>query len=116
VIPLDAQDVAALTATALTAVRQEYPHWLAQEVRADTELLRPRQLSPAFYGSYDWHSAVHNHWLLVRRSTADCPIPWPHASRPCWMRTFRPLGSRRSWRSSPVLPARRTSARTAGRG
>src|SRR5262249_5368348 len=23
-------------------------------------------LHPAFYGSYDWHSAVHMHWLLVR--------------------------------------------------
>src|SRR5207302_4679186 len=21
---------------------------------------------PAFYGSYDWHSAVHMHWLLMR--------------------------------------------------
>lgn len=65
-IPLDAQDVAALTATALTAVRREYPHWLGQELHAGTRLLPPRQLSPAFYGSYDWHSAVHNHWLLVR--------------------------------------------------
>ena len=26
----------------------------------------PRELHPAFYGSYDWHSAVHMHWLLVR--------------------------------------------------
>src|SRR5437762_1446000 len=25
-----------------------------------------RKLHPAFYGSYDWHSAVHMHWLLVR--------------------------------------------------
>jgi hypothetical protein len=25
-----------------------------------------RERHPAFYGSYDWHSAVHMHWLLVR--------------------------------------------------
>ena len=26
---------------------------------------------PAFHGCYDWHSAVHSHWLIVRilRST-----------------------------------------------
>jgi hypothetical protein len=30
------------------------------------EELRPRKLHPAFYGSYDWHSAVHMHWLLAR--------------------------------------------------
>jgi hypothetical protein len=74
-IPLDAPDVAALTETALAAVRQEYPHWLGQEVHADTTLLPPRQLSPAFYGSYDWHSAVHNHWLLVRALDRGLPPP-----------------------------------------
>jgi hypothetical protein len=26
----------------------------------------PRELHPAFYGSYDWHSCVHQHWMLVR--------------------------------------------------
>lgn len=74
-IPLDPQDVAALTVTVLSAVRQEYPHWLGQELWPDTELLRPRQLSPAFYGSYDWHSAVHNHWLLVRALGRGLPEP-----------------------------------------
>ena len=31
-----------------------------------TNLRRPRELHPAFYGCFDWHSAVHSHWLLVR--------------------------------------------------
>ncbi|MGH3170419.1 MAG: DUF2891 family protein [Trebonia sp.] len=74
-IPLETADLAALTATALTAVRQEHPHWLGQEVHAGTELLHPRQLSPAFYGSYDWHSAVHSHWLLVRALDRGLPDP-----------------------------------------
>ncbi len=26
----------------------------------------PKALHPAFYGCYDWHSAVHGHWMLVR--------------------------------------------------
>jgi hypothetical protein len=30
------------------------------------EELEPRKQHPAFYGSYDWHSAVHMHWLLAR--------------------------------------------------
>jgi len=78
-IPLDASDVAALTTTALTAVQREYPHWLGQELHADTALLPPRQLSPAFYGSYDWHSAVHNHWLLVRALDRGLPEPLAEA-------------------------------------
>jgi hypothetical protein len=28
--------------------------------------LPPRELHPAFYGCYDWHSAVHGHWMLVK--------------------------------------------------
>lgn len=27
---------------------------------------RPRARNPAFYGSFDWHSCVEMHWLLVR--------------------------------------------------
>ena len=26
----------------------------------------PRMLHPVFYGSFDWHSSVHGHWMLVR--------------------------------------------------
>lgn len=59
-------ELRALAAAALSAVRQEYPHRLDQELRSDRDLRPPRELHPSFYGSYDWHSAVHNHWLLAR--------------------------------------------------
>ncbi|MCT4622468.1 MAG: DUF2891 domain-containing protein, partial [Schleiferiaceae bacterium] len=26
----------------------------------------PKELHPAFYGCFDWHSAVHGHWSLVK--------------------------------------------------
>lgn len=29
------------------------------------DVLPPRKLHPAFYGCFDWHSAVHGHWMLV---------------------------------------------------
>jgi hypothetical protein len=32
----------------------------------DTDAHPPRELTPAFYGCFDWHSDVHGHWLLVR--------------------------------------------------
>jgi hypothetical protein len=34
-------------------------------LRHAADLRRPRALHPAFYGCYDWHSAVHGHWLLA---------------------------------------------------
>lgn len=56
----------AFARVALVNVQREYPRRLDQLlVRPDAEW-RPRALHPAFYGSYDWHSAVHMHWLLAR--------------------------------------------------
>jgi hypothetical protein len=39
----------------------------------------PHELTPAFYGCYDWHSSVHGHWLLVRlaRKFPDAPFAAP---------------------------------------
>ena len=33
---------------------------------ARADAVAPRVLHPCFYGCFDWHSAVHTHWLLVR--------------------------------------------------
>jgi hypothetical protein len=54
---------AALPLRNLTA---EYPNHLAHLLNKPEDLLSPRALHPIFYGSYDWHSAVHGFWLLAR--------------------------------------------------
>src|SRR5262245_20641328 len=51
---------------ALTCVHQQYPNKIAHLMQSDADLAPPRELTPAFYGCYDWHSAVHGHWLLAR--------------------------------------------------
>jgi hypothetical protein len=57
---------AAFARVARTNVQREYPRRLDQlHTAADAEW-RPRVLHPAFFGSYDWHSSVHMHWLLAR--------------------------------------------------
>ena len=56
----------ALARVALANVEREYPRRLDQLLVAPQAEWRPRALHPAFYGSYDWHSAVHMHWLLAR--------------------------------------------------
>ncbi|MGA2828570.1 MAG: DUF2891 domain-containing protein [Streptosporangiaceae bacterium] len=39
---------------------------------------RPRERSPVFFGSFDWHSCVEMHWLLVRLlRTAAGAVPGP---------------------------------------
>lgn len=51
---------------ALANVKREYPNHLMHVLNGMQDALPPRRLHPVFYGSYDWHSAVHGHWLLVR--------------------------------------------------
>src|SRR4030095_7589796 len=34
-------------------------------LNAPSDVQSPRALHPAFHGSFDWHSCVHMHWLLV---------------------------------------------------
>ena len=51
---------------ALQCVHQEYPNKISHVLRSDEDVAPPRELTPAFYGCYDWHSAVHGHWLLAR--------------------------------------------------
>ena len=51
---------------ALSCLQREYPNKLNQ-VLPDAGMLKPpRELHPAFYGCFDWHSSVHGHWMLVR--------------------------------------------------
>lgn len=55
-----------LAETALANVTREFPSFVAHVVQGPDDVSRPRLLHPSFYGAYDWHSAVHMHWLLVR--------------------------------------------------
>ena len=50
----------------LTYLRQEYPNHIMHLLNDDRDVLPPRELHPIFYGCYDWHSAVHGYWLLLR--------------------------------------------------
>jgi hypothetical protein len=50
----------------LKCARQEYPSKLDHVMNGAGEVKAPRELHPAFYGCFDWHSAVHGHWMLVK--------------------------------------------------
>jgi len=60
------EQAAAFAAAALANVTREYPRHVSHLLNGPGEVLDQRKLHPAFYGSYDWHSAVHMHWLLAR--------------------------------------------------
>ncbi|MDJ0711042.1 MAG: DUF2891 domain-containing protein [Woeseiaceae bacterium] len=60
---------------ALSCVHKEYPNKIAHVLNSDADVGPPRELTPAFYGCFDWHSSVHGHWLLVRILRMDNETP-----------------------------------------
>jgi hypothetical protein len=51
---------------ALGCIQRELPSSIQHSLASPDDVRGPRELHPAFYGCYDWHSAVHGHWMLVR--------------------------------------------------
>lgn len=61
----DAQVVAFAT-LALDGIPTEYPNKPSNVMAGAESIQSPKEMHPAFYGCFDWHSSVHGHWMLVR--------------------------------------------------
>jgi hypothetical protein len=75
---------------ALQCVHREYPNKIAHVLNADADARPPRELTPAFFGCYDWHSAVHGHWLLARLLRLSPGAPFAAEARAALERSFTP--------------------------
>lgn len=64
--PSLARVAAGFADTIIAAVQTEYPNYLQHVMTGPDDLPTPRALHPAFYGCFDWHSAVEMHWALIR--------------------------------------------------
>jgi hypothetical protein len=74
--PMDPAAAARFAGLALKCLHDEYPNHISLSMDRDADARPPRELTPAFYGCFDWHSDVHGHWLLVRllRLMPDAPF------------------------------------------
>jgi len=78
---LDTDAAQRFATLALDCVHREYPNKIAHVLGGDQDVRPPRELTPAFYGCYDWHSAVHGHWLLARLARSFPAAPFAEAAR-----------------------------------
>lgn len=61
------QNAAAYARVAIANIGREFPNDLHHTMTAPGDFpSRPRERNPVFYGSFDWHSCVEMHWLLIR--------------------------------------------------
>ncbi len=63
---LDATTAGRFATLTLACVQKEYPNKITHVLNSSADVKAPHELTPAFYGCYDWHSSVHGHWLLAR--------------------------------------------------
>lgn len=60
------QGASHLASLPLKCIMQEFPNKTNHTSNSDSDhVLHPRELHPAFYGCFDWHSSVHGHWMLI---------------------------------------------------
>ena len=53
-------------ALAFDCLHREFPNKISHVLHSPADVKTPRELTPVFFGCYDWHSAVHSHWVLAR--------------------------------------------------
>ncbi len=88
---------------ALACVDQEYPNKIGHVLSDDADVKPPRELTPAFFGCYDWHSSVHGHWLLVRLARSYPEAEFAPQARLAVAQSLRPekIGAEVEYLSGP---------------
>jgi Protein of unknown function (DUF2891) len=89
-LPLDQSTAERFARLALDCVHREYPNKIAHTLLADGDVRPPRELTPAFFGCYDWHSAVHGHWTLARLAHAFPNTAFAERARTALSRSITP--------------------------
>lgn len=62
---LDRENAAKILELPLHCLQTEFPNKTGQTLSNEEDLGTPKELHPAFYGCFDWHSAVHGFWSMV---------------------------------------------------
>src|SRR6185436_1890298 len=78
---LDEATAGRFAALALACVQKEYPNKIAHVLNSPEDVKAPHELTPSFYGCYDWHSSVHGHWLLARLARQFPAAAWAAKAR-----------------------------------
>ncbi len=78
---LSEKQSADLAQLAIAGLQREFPNKPANVITGPPTILGPKQMHPAFYGCYDWHSSVHGHWMLVRLLKKSPQHPLAEVSR-----------------------------------
>jgi hypothetical protein len=72
----------------LPSIHREYPNRIGHMLESDADARPPRELTPLFFGCFDWHSAVHSHFALCRLVRLFPGAPFAAAARRALAESF----------------------------
>jgi len=78
---IDATMAAELAALTLKCADIEYPNKQCYIYEKEEDIKPTRFNNPAFFGCFDWHSAVHGHWTMVKLLKTFPDLPNGNAVR-----------------------------------
>jgi hypothetical protein len=80
-IELDIEQAARLAELPIECIQTPFPYKPGHVIAKPEDLSLPQVHHPAFYGCFDWHSAVHGHWSLVYLMKRFPDLPQADAAR-----------------------------------
>lgn len=69
-------------------LHRAYPNGILHQWLGEEAVASPQALYPVFFGCYDWHSAVHCHWQVVRALRLYPDAPFGAAAKAALDRSF----------------------------
>lgn len=60
------KEAARFVKLAMAGLNREFPNKPGNVLRSASDAKTPSEMTPVFFGHFDWHSSVHGHWTLVR--------------------------------------------------
>lgn len=79
--PVTEAQLTSFAELALACIDRPFPYKPSHVLRSPEDLLLPQRLHPAFFGCFDWHSAVHAHWMLLRLVKTHPELPLAESIR-----------------------------------
>jgi hypothetical protein len=73
----------------LPCLHRQYPNKIAHVLNSDEDAGTPAELTPAFYGCFDWHSAVHSHWSIATLLRLFPTRPWADRAQAALTQSLR---------------------------
>ena len=99
---------------ALAGLNREFPNKPGHVLRSSADARSPSEVTPVFFGHFDWHSSVHGHWTLVRLLRLFPEADWNAKVRAALAQKFDPTDLKKKPPTSVITPP--SSACMAGPG